>query len=99
MGKRRRVPKDVEDDIIINCRRRCCICYGLYHDIGVKEGQIAHLDRDSTNSDKDNLAFLCFEHHNQFDSKTSQGKGYSKGEVACYRDELCRDVKEKDFWV
>lgn len=61
MGKRIKVPRDVETYVLVCSRRRCCICYGLYKDIGVKNGQIAHLDGNPANYTKDNLAFLCLE--------------------------------------
>ena len=42
---------------------------------------IARLDHDPSNNDEDNLAFLCFDHHDQFDSTTSQAKGLTVDEV------------------
>ena len=66
--------------------------------MGVTSGQIVHLDGDASNSKEDNLAFLCLEHHDQFDSRTSQGKGFTKDEVVYYRDQLYKDVQEEDFW-
>jgi len=98
MVKRRKVPKDVETIVLVRSRRRCCLCYGLYHEMGVTSGQIVHLDGDASNSKEDNLAFLCLEHHNQFDSQTSQGKGFTKDEVVYYRDQLYKAVEEMDFW-
>jgi hypothetical protein len=56
--------------------------------LNVKPGQIAHLDHDNTNDDLDNLAFLCFSHHDQYDSTTSQSKGLREGEVKGFRKEL-----------
>ena len=35
-----------------------------------------------------NLVWLCFEHHDEYDSSTSQGKGFSIDEVRRYRDRL-----------
>jgi hypothetical protein len=54
----------------------------------LKAGQIAHLDRNSSNSAADNLAFLCLEHHDEYDSRTSQRKGLTPGEVKQMRAEL-----------
>ena len=54
----------------------------------MKKGQIAHLDQDSSNSDIVNLVWLCFDHHDEYDSRTSQSKGLQKSEVTFYRDEL-----------
>jgi len=83
-----KVPEDNQDQVLLLSRRRCCICFGLYRDLGVKRGQIAHLDHDNTNYDLDNLAFLCLPHHDEYDSKTSQSKGFRESEVKLFRREL-----------
>jgi DNA-binding transcriptional regulator YhcF (GntR family) len=85
---RKKVSKKLEADILVQSRRRCCICFGLARNLEVKSGQIAHLDHDSSNNAADNLAFLCLEHHDKYDSKTSQSKNYTITEVKRYRDEL-----------
>jgi len=85
---RKKINIDVEADILVESRRRCCICYGLNRDLNIKTGQIAHLDKDNTNNKYDNLAFLCFKHHDQYDSKTSQSKNFTIKEVKRYREEL-----------
>jgi hypothetical protein len=54
----------------------------------VKQGQIAHLDKDPSNNALDNLAFLCLAHHDQYDSSTRQSKGLTIEEVKHYRTEL-----------
>lgn len=46
-------------------RRRCCMCFGLYGNVDVTVGQIAHLDHDNNNKELGNLAFLCLDHHDQ----------------------------------
>jgi hypothetical protein len=58
----------------------------------VKAGQIAHLDHDNKNSELDNLAFLCLEHHDQYDSKTSQSKGLRENEIKQFRTALYANV-------
>ena len=85
---RNQVPDDIQDQILVSSRRRCCICFGLNADLGIKQGQIAHLDRDNTNCHPDNFVFLCLPHHDQYDSKTSQSKGLREGEVRRFRKEL-----------
>jgi hypothetical protein len=54
----------------------------------VKKGQIAHIDGDRNNNAAKNLAFLCFDHHDEFDSRTSQSKGLQRAEIETYREEL-----------
>jgi len=88
MEKRKKIPKDIEVEVMKRCRRRCCICYGLNRNEEVKPGQIAHLDRNPLNNEIDNLAFLCLEHHDQYDTRTTQSKGLTIEEVKSYRKEL-----------
>lgn len=89
MEKRKSVPSDVEVQILKHCRRRCCICFGLKKDDTFKKhGQIAHLDKNPSNNSIENLVFLCLEHHDLYDSRTSQSKNITLGEVKAYRDEL-----------
>ena len=88
MGTRKKIADDVIEEVLTRSRRRCCFCYGLKRDGEIKEGQIAHLDRDNTNNRPDNLGFLCLVHHNQYDSRTSQSKGLTEREAKAYRNEL-----------
>jgi hypothetical protein len=88
MKVRRRISGPVIADILTASRRRCCLCFVLRHDASEKRGQIAHLDQDRTNGNPDNLAFLCLEHHDQYDGTTSQSKGLTLQEVKRYRAQL-----------
>ncbi len=88
MTKRTKAPDSVQTEILVQSRRRCCICYGLNRDETVKRGQIAHVDGDPSNNSLGNLVYLCFDHHDEFDSRTSQSKGLLKSEVLKYREEL-----------
>ncbi len=90
---RKPVAPSVQASILVRSRRRCCICYGLNRDTGLKAGQIAHLDHDNSNNREDNLAFLCFEHHDQYDSQTRQSKNFTETEVRSHLKELTRDIK------
>lgn len=85
---RKKLNQNIEAAVLVESRRKCCICFGLNHDLEVKKGQIAHLDKDSSNNAYDNLVFLCFEHHDQYDSKTSQSKNFTITEVKRYREKL-----------
>ncbi len=85
---RKKVPQSVEANVLVSSRRRCCLCFGLRRDLGEKGGQIAHLDHNNENNSEENLAFLCLEHHDQYDSRTSQSKNYTISEVKRYRSEL-----------
>ncbi len=54
----------------------------------VRSGQIAHLNHDRGDSRFKNLVYLCLEHHNEYDTQTSQSKGLTVGEVREYRNRL-----------
>jgi hypothetical protein len=88
MGNRKKISPEVIADITSASRRRCCICFALNQDDTEKKGQIAHLDHDASNNSPDNLAFLCLDHHDQYDSRPSQAKGLTIEEVKRYRTEL-----------
>lgn len=88
MSIRKKVPNTTQAEVLVQSRRRCCVCFGLNRDDSVKRGQIAHLDRNRDNNDFENLVFLCLEHHDEYDSRTSQSKGLAQTEVERYREEL-----------
>jgi len=96
MKKRKKIPKNIVVDVLTRSRRRCCMCYGLKKDDGIKNGQIVHLDKNSSNNSFNNLAFLCLEHHNEYDSSKSQSKGFTITEAKKYRNEL---YEKFDYWV
>ncbi|MBN2321821.1 MAG: hypothetical protein JXR49_22270 [Acidobacteria bacterium] len=85
---RKRVSPNIVKTVLIQSRRRCCVCFGLFRDIALKTGQIAHLDDRPDNNNLDNLAFMCLEHHDQYDSQTSQSKGLTSKEIQHFRAEL-----------
>ncbi len=91
---RRPIPLAILTDILVSSRRRCAICFGLNRDTSLKSGQVAHLDHDASNNAAQNLAFLCLEHHDLYDSTTRQSKNVTRSEVMAFRDELLGALKE-----
>lgn len=88
MNKRKPIPKNIETQVLTASKRRCCLCVFL-KDVRVdRKGQIAHLNHDRNDNRFENLVWLCFEHHDDYDSKTSQSKNFTKEEVKKYRDQL-----------
>jgi len=86
---RTHIPNTTITNVLIKSRRRCCFCFGWQNDHEIKlHGQIAHLDRNSKNNKEDNLAYLCLEHHDDYDSKRKECKNLTLGEVKKYRDDL-----------
>jgi hypothetical protein len=61
----------------------------------VKRGQIAHLNHNPADNRADNLVYLCFEHHDEYDSTTRQAKGLTEGEVRHHRDRLHDAMRPK----
>lgn len=94
MGQRKGVSKTIVADVMTASRRRCCICFALSNDTTEKRGQIAHLDRDASNSSPENLVFMCLDHHDQYDSRTSQSKGITVDEVRRYQAQLARYIAQ-----
>ena len=85
---RKRFPKTIETKVLVKCRRRCALCYGLDGDTTEKEGQLVHVDRDSSNATFENAAFLCTRHHARYDNRSRQTKGHTLDELRFYRDSL-----------
>jgi len=81
-------PVKVREQVLYMCRRRCCVCFALHGDMGVKMGHIVHLDRDHRNCNIENLAFLCQICHGSYDGKSNQIVGYTPDEIRLYRDLL-----------
>ena len=94
MAKRRKTPQATETEVLTKSARRCCICFGLQMDLSPKKGQIAHLDGNRSNSDFDNLAWLCIPHHDDYDSITRQSKGLTIHEVKTYRTLLYEAIRQ-----
>jgi hypothetical protein len=85
---RKKLPAAVETQVLTLSKRRCAICFGISSNIDEQRGQIAHLDGDPNNNSVGNLVYLCLDHHDQYDSKTSQSKNYTKEEIKMYREQL-----------
>lgn len=85
---RKKLSTDTTTHVLVRSARRCPLCFGLHGDSHRKRGQIAHLDRDSSNDDPGNLQFLCLPHHDEYDTTTSQSKGMTEGEVRFYSADL-----------
>jgi hypothetical protein len=90
---RKPIPTETQKNILTKSRRRCCLCFWLEGKDEVQKGQIAHLDGNNENADEDNLAFLCFDHHDEYDGTTRLAKGLREDEVRHWRDELYREME------
>lgn len=90
---RKSIPDATQNSILTKSRRRCCLCFWLEGKDEVQKGQIAHLDQDSANPGEENLVFLCFDHHDEFDGTPRLAKGLRVDEVRHWRDELYKELE------
>ena len=95
-SKRSSIPKVTETEVLVRSRRRCCLCFFLDADISVKKIQIAHLDNNPDNNKPQNLVALCLDHHDEFDSISSQSKGITINEIKHYRNKLYEIIEDRD---
>jgi len=80
MSRKKILPK-TQDSVLKNCRRRCSLCFYFNFDTDIKDGQIAHIDRNNSNNKEENLTYLCLSHHDQYDCKPSQSKRITESEL------------------
>src|SRR5256885_2346529 len=92
MAQRRKLPSSLETTVLTRSARRCCLCFGLHNDAKIKEGQIAHLDDDSSITNLKTSPGLCLFHHAQLHMRGGMTKGVKPDEVKQYRERLCRAV-------
>ena len=95
---RRGFTKQVEAEVLVESRRRCALCFGLDGDTTEKEGQLAHIDRDPTNSARENAAWLCTKHHARYDSRARQTKGHTPDELRAYQRMLVQYLQSPGTW-
>jgi hypothetical protein len=96
---RKNFPKAIEADVLIQCRRRCAFCFCLEGDTLVKRGQLAHIDRNPANASRENAAFLCTPHHDEYDSTSRQTKRFTPEELRAYQKELHMYVNSAEAWL
>lgn len=90
------LPDQTQTAVVVRSRRRCCLCLYLEGLDKPRKGQVAHLNRKNDDHRFDNLVWLCFDHHDEYDSRTSQSKGLKASEVRHYRDLLIRRFEGPD---
>jgi len=95
MTARRRPGADVETAVLVASHRKCCLCYYWDQHKGRRKGQIAHVNGKAHDSRFENLIWLCIEHHDEYDSRTSQSKGITAGELREFRDRLYKELNSK----
>ena len=98
MKTRGAFPEAIQVQIFTKCMRRCVLCYVLKGDRRAKNGQIAHIDRNRANSTLENAAYLCLNHHDEYDGKRKQSKRFKPDELKHYQNLLYEAVPSFVMW-
>jgi hypothetical protein len=84
------VPEEVVARVMLMTDRTCCVC-----NIPARRGQIHHIDEDPSNGAEANLAFLCFECHDQTMIKGGFGRKLNAAQVIAFRDHWYERVHQR----
>jgi hypothetical protein len=99
MRTRSSFPEAVEIEVLTKCMRRCALCYALKGDVRAKpNGQIAHIDRNPANCAPGNAAYLCLNHHDEYDGTRRQSKRFKPDELKQYQSQLYEAVQYFATW-
>ncbi len=88
----------VQVEVFTKCMRRCVLCFALKGDGRAKNGQIAHIDRNRANSALENAAYLCLNHHDEYDGTRKQSKRFKPDELKHYQNLLYEAVPSFTMW-
>lgn len=86
--RRRNVPASIADQVSYMADMLCCVCEKRGH-------HIHHIDKNPSNNNLDNLALLCFEHHNEVTSGGGLSRKLSPGLLRQYRKALHRKIEAR----
>jgi hypothetical protein len=90
-GKPRgKTPEDIAAQVMFDSDRTCCVCRETR-----KEVQIHHIDEDPSNNSPENLAVLCFEHHDETQRKGGFGRKLDATQVRLYRADWHKRVAQR----
>lgn len=95
-NSRKPIPVDIETEVLMRSKRRCCLCVGLNGDLSIKQIQIAHIDHDPSNNKPKNLVAICLPHHDDYDTRRSQSKGITPEEIRQYQQKLDAILQARD---
>ena len=75
--------------ILTKCNRVCALCWAFSRDGRAKhQGQLAHIERKSSKSQEEDLAWLCLSCHDLYDSRPSQSKRLQPKELKHYKERV-----------
>ena len=78
---RKKIPDEVQADVIFKSNRECVVC-----DNHKRGDHIHHIDGDNSNNKFENLAFLCFDCHNEASLTGSLRKKLTPKTIIKFRD-------------
>jgi 5-methylcytosine-specific restriction endonuclease McrA len=83
------VPQDISAEILFLSDRTCCVCRD-----NRKKVQIHHIDENHNNHEKNNLAVLCLECHNETQISGGFGRKLDAHQIRLYRNNWHKFVAE-----
>jgi hypothetical protein len=89
--KRRRVPGDLTDRLMVANRHTCCICHEQRHPV-----EKHHINGDPSDNAWNNLAVTCRNCHGLVTAKGNLGARYTPGEVLRYKLDWEKRCAEDD---
>lgn len=93
--KRKRVPGDLTDRLMVANRHTCCICRQRRHPV-----EKHHIDEDPSNNEWNNLAVVCRNCHGLISAKGNLSARYTPGEVLRYKldwEKRCTEANGDDI--
>lgn len=95
---RTKVPKSIRRSTLLQSKRVCCLCYHFRNKTKAIRGQFAHIDHNPQNNDVDNIAWLCLEHHDEYDGTNGLTARITEDEVKAARSNLYAAVANGDIF-
>lgn len=89
MAERKKIPKTVESDVLYKSDFKCCVCQD-----GTQGVHVHHIDENPNNNKLNNLAFLCFYHHDEASKKGSLSKKLTPRTIKKFRDNWYEEITE-----
>jgi hypothetical protein len=78
---RKKTPAEDETRVLEKSARHCALCFYLIGDLTEKHGQLAHYRPRFFRQFGEQPCFSLHRHHSLYDSKTSQHKNYTEGDL------------------
>lgn len=91
-AKRKQIASKTKESLLLKSKRRCALCFLENRDARSKEGAIAHINRNPSSVEEDNLIFVCLDHHAEMDA----GQGWREDELKVARDELYKHLAAEE---